>query len=102
MRMHLAQFNGFPAFVLLSISHAPGGHCQGVNMMAALYLMFQIFTAGPGFTTKAGKQAISKLPEPAFIGIEAKKIPDFAGERGDGLHRLGVMVRPLTLDYTGA
>ena len=34
--MHLAQFIGFPAFVLLSISHAPGGHCQGVNMMAAL------------------------------------------------------------------
>jgi hypothetical protein len=37
MRMHLAQFIGFPAFVLLSISHAPGGHCQGVNMMAALH-----------------------------------------------------------------
>ena len=54
--------------------------------------MFQIFTAGPGFATKAGKQAISKLPEPAFIGVEAKKIPDFAGERGDGLHRLWVMV----------
>jgi hypothetical protein len=71
--MHLAQFIGFPAFVLLSISRAPGGHCQGVNMMAALYLMFQIFTAGPGFATKAGKQAISKLPEPAFVGVEAKK-----------------------------
>ena len=56
MRMHLAQFIGFPAFVLLSISHAPGGHCQGVNMMAALYLMFQIFTAGPEFATKAGSR----------------------------------------------
>jgi hypothetical protein len=64
--------------------------------------MFQIFTAGPGFTTKAGMQAISKLPEPAFIGVEAKKILDFVGERGDGLHRLWVMVRPLALDYTGA
>jgi hypothetical protein len=33
--MHLAQFFGFPAFVLLSISHAPGGHSQSVNTMAA-------------------------------------------------------------------
>ncbi len=34
--MHLARFNGFPAFVLPSISHAPGGYSQGVNTMAAL------------------------------------------------------------------
>jgi hypothetical protein len=64
--------------------------------------MFQNFTAVPGFTTKAGKLAISKLLEPAFIGVEAKKILDFAGERGDGFHRLCVMVRPLVLDYNGA
>lgn len=66
------------------------------------YLMFQIFTAGPGFTTEAGKQAISKLPEAGFLDVESKKILDVVGERGDDLHRLGVMVGPLALDYTDA
>ncbi|MGH6794962.1 MAG: hypothetical protein ACREDH_07140 [Methylocella sp.] len=64
--------------------------------------MFQIFTAGPGFTTEAGKQEISQLPEPAFLDAEAKKLLDFVEERGDGRHRLGIMVGPLALDYTGA
>jgi hypothetical protein len=66
------------------------------------YLIFQIFTAGPGFTTEPGNQAISKLPEAAFLDVESEKILDFVGERGDDLHRLGVMVGPLALDYTDA
>ncbi len=103
MRMLLARCIGFLAFVLLSISNAHSGHSQGVNTTAEpQYLMFQIFTAGPGLTTEAGKQAISKLPEPAFLDVESKKILDFVGERGDDLHRLGVMVGPLALDYTDA
>jgi len=64
--------------------------------------MFQNFTAGPGFTADAGKQADSKLPEPAFLDVEPKKILDFAGARGDGLHRLGVMAGPLALDDADA
>ncbi|MGH6842584.1 MAG: hypothetical protein ACREDV_10915 [Methylocella sp.] len=64
--------------------------------------MFQIFTAGPGFTTESAKQAISKLPEAEFLDVEAKHILEFVGERGDELHRLGVMVGPLALDYTDA
>jgi hypothetical protein len=89
--------------VLLSISNAYSGPSQGVNTIAEpQYLMFQIFTAGPGFTTEAGKQAISKLPQPAFLDVESKKILDVVGECGDGLHRLGVMVGPLALDYTDA
>ncbi len=103
MRMRLARFIGFLAFVLLSISNTHGGHSQGVNRPAEpQYLMFQLFTAGPGFSTEAGKRAISKLPEPAFLDAESKKILDFMGERGDDLHRLGIMVGPLALDYTDA
>ncbi|MGQ0445921.1 MAG: hypothetical protein ACT4O2_12555 [Beijerinckiaceae bacterium] len=64
--------------------------------------MFQIFTAGPGFTTESAKQAISELPEATFLDVEAKNILEFVGERGDELHRLGVMVGPLALDYTDA
>ena len=62
--------------------------------------MFQLFTAGPGFTTEPGEQVISKLPEPGFIDDEAKKILDSVGERGDDLHRLGIVVGPLAMDYT--
>lgn len=103
MRMVLARSIGFLVFVLLSLSNAHSGPSQGVNTTAEpQYLMFQIFTAGPGFTTEAGKQAISKLPDPAFLDVESKKILDFVGKRGDGLHRLGVMVGPLALDYTDA
>jgi len=101
--MFFARLSWFLAFVLFSISNAHDGHSQGVTATAEpQYLLFQIFTAGPGFTTEPGKQVISKLPEPAFLDVEAKKILDFVGERGDGLHRLGVMVGPLALDYTDA
>jgi hypothetical protein len=51
--------------------------------------MFQLFTAGPGMTTEAGKQAISKLPEPAFLDVESKKTLDAAGERGERLAAMG-------------
>jgi hypothetical protein len=101
--MVLARSIGFLAFGLLSISNAHSGPSQGVNTTAEpQYLMFQIFTAGPGFTTDAGKHAKSKLPEPAFLDVEPKKILHFAGARCDGLHRLGVMAGPLALDYTDA
>ena len=52
--------------------------------------MFQLFTAGPGFTTEPGRHAISQLPSPGFLDDESKKIVDFIGDRGDELHRLGL------------
>jgi hypothetical protein len=65
----------FLAFVILSISNAHSGPSQGANTTAEpQYLMVQIFTAGPGFTADAGKHAKSKLPEPAFLDVEPKKI----------------------------
>jgi hypothetical protein len=64
--------------------------------------MFQLFTASPGFTSEEDTHAISKLPEPAFLDVESKKILDAVGERGDALHRLGIMVGPLAFDYTDA
>ena len=103
MRMLPGQFIGFLALVLVSISNPHKGHTQGVNITAEpQYLMFQIFTASPGFTTEVGKHAISKLPDAGFLDAEAKKILDRVGERGASRHLLGVMVGPLALDYTDA
>ncbi len=80
MRMLLARSIGVLAFVLLSISTARSGPSRGVNTTAEpQYLMFQLFTAGPGFTTEAGKQAISKLPEPAFLDVEFEENPRLCG-----------------------
>ncbi len=73
-------FLAFGAFGLLSISNAHSGPNQGVNTAAEpQYLMFQIFTAGPGFTTEAGKQAISKLPAPGFLDVEFEENPRLRG-----------------------
>lgn len=103
MRRLLARFIGFPAFALLLISKAQCDYSQGVDTTAKTqYLMFQIFTAGPGFTTEPDEHVISKLPEPGFLEVESKKILDVVGERGDEHHRLGVSVGPLALDYTDA
>ena len=94
-----ARFIG--ALLLFFLSNAHDGYSQGTTRKAEpQYLLFQLFTAGPGFTTETGKQAISKLPQPSFLDVEAKKILDAVGERGDSLHRLGVMVGPLALDHT--
>ncbi len=103
MRMLLARIIGFPAAVLLAMSITHDGHSQGVNTAAEpQYLMFQIFTAGPGFTTEAGKHEISRLPDPTFLDDETTKILALVGERGDDLHRLGIVVGPLALDHTDA
>lgn len=103
MRTLCARCLGLLALALLSAAPTPGG--QGGDAKAASepqYLMFQLFTAGPGFTTEPGQHVLSKLPDPEFLDIEAKKILDAVGERGDDRHRLGIMVGPLALDYTDA
>ena len=103
MQKPFGRFIGFLAFVVVSISCGNASYGQGTTTTAEpKYLMFQIFTAGPGFSTERGKHVLSKLPEPAFLDAEAKKILDVVGQRGDALHRLGVMVGPLALDYSDA
>jgi hypothetical protein len=90
---------GFVAFMLLLASIAGAG--QAMNQAAnPQYLMFQLFTAGPGFTSEPGTHVLSQLPDPGFLDFESKQILDRVGERGDALHHLGIMVGPLALDYT--
>ena len=86
----------------LLISSTNAGGAQSLTTNDPQYLTFQIFTASPGFTTEAGKHVLSRLPSPTFFDDEAKQILDAIGERGDGRHRLGIMVGPLALDYTDA
>jgi hypothetical protein len=101
--MLLHRFIALLAFILFLVPNVYTSQSQEVNTNAEpQYLMFQLFTAGVAFSTEVGKQAISKLPEPGFLDAESKKILDFVGERGDNLHRLGILVGPLALDYTDA
>jgi hypothetical protein len=106
MRMSLVRVVGWLGSALLPLSIAYGADRPAQKMTAEpQYLVFQIFTAGPAVTTEPGKHAISKLPPPGFLEGEAAKILTTVGEtgeRGDSLHRLGIMVGPLALDYTDA
>src|SRR4051812_45403723 len=90
------------AFGVLVISSTNTGRAQSLMTNASQYLTFQIFTAGPGMTTEAGKHVFSQLPSPTFFDAEAKQLLDAIGERGDDRHRLGIIVGPLALDYTDA
>ena len=92
---------GFLGVALAATSNAPEGRSQTrTPLEQPQYLTFQIFTAGPGMTTEEGRHVFTRLPDPAFLGDEAQSILDAVGERGDGLHRLGIVVGPLTLDYS--
>ncbi len=103
MRLFPARFIGFLAFVLLMMSNSQSGHGKDVNTATEpQYLVFQLFTAGPGFTTVPRQHVLSQLPDPGFLDAEAKNILDTVGERGDGPHRLGIVVGPLALDYSDA
>lgn len=103
MKVFFARLTACLACAVFSMSGVHAGHTQGANRTAEpQYLMFQLFTAGPAFTTEPGKQVISKLPAADFLDTEAKRIVDAIGERGDRLHRLGVMVGPLAMDHTDA
>jgi len=95
---------GVLASVLLLLSGACGaGAADAANTGSEpQYLMFQLFTASPAVTTEPGTHVLSKLPDPGFLDGESKKILDTVGERGDSLHRLGVIVGPVALDYTDA
>jgi hypothetical protein len=101
MRMGLARVAGAVGLILALAPTA--GHGEAAAPAAERqYLMFQIFTAGPGFTTEPGRNVISKLPPPGFLDGQAKEILDAVGEKGDDRHRLGIIVGPLALDYTDA
>ena len=97
----LLRLVGYLCLVLLLMTEPRSVNGQG-PAAPTQYLMFQLFTAGAGFTTEADTHVISQLPDPTFLDTEAKKILDFVGERGDDQHRLGIVVGPLALDYTDA
>ena len=82
----------------------PGGaRCQSVGTPAEpQYLMFQLFTAGPGFSTVPDRHLIDALPPADMLERQSAEILAAVGKRGDAGHRLGVMVGPLALDYTDA
>ena len=88
------------ACATLLISSTNTGGAQSPTSNDPQYLTFQIFTAGPGMTTEAGKHVFSQLPNPSFFDNEARQLLDAIGERGDERHRLGIIVGPLTLDHT--
>ncbi len=103
MSRRLWRQAGLAAVLLLSSLAARDGWSQGqAGGREPQYLLFQLFTAGPGFSTESGRRAISQLPDPMFLDREAKAILDTIGLRGEPLHRLGVTVGPLALDHTDA
>jgi hypothetical protein len=102
MRIFSPSVVGRLACAVLLISSTNTGGAQSPSSSGQQYLTFQIFTAGPGMTTEPGKHVFSQLPNPTFFEDEARQLLDAIGERGDGRHRLGIMVGPLTLDHTDA
>src|SRR5271156_5762250 len=102
MRMFSPSAANCLACAILLISSTNTGGAQSPTTNDSQYLTFQIFTAGPGMTTEAGKHVFSQLPNPPFFEDEARQLLDAIGERGDERHRLGIMVGPLTLDHTNA
>ncbi len=94
---------GLIAVALMTISTGPGTRARAAApLRAPEYLTFQIFTAGPGMTTEEEKHVFSRLPDPKLFDDEAMSILDAVGERGDSHRRLGIMVGPVTLDYSDA
>lgn len=87
---------------LLVLAARDGWSQGGAAQPDTQYLLFQIFTATPGFSTEPNRRAISQLPDPGFLDREAKTVLDAIGQRGDARHRLGINVGPLALDYTDA
>lgn len=64
------------------------------------YLVFQIFTAGPGFRTEKNRHAISHLPKKRYIEKTVQDIVDEIGTSDGTQHRLGFALGPLALDHT--
>jgi hypothetical protein len=64
------------------------------------YLVFQIFTAGAGFTDVSDGNVLINPPPNAKIDKDVQEIIDTIGERGDKNHVLGFAIGPLALDYT--
>lgn len=102
MRLFLRSVVGCLMCGTLVISTTHTGRTQTATTNDPQYLTFQIFTAGPGMTTEAGKHVLSQLPSPMFFDDEAKQLLEAIGDRGDQRHRLGIIVGPLALDHTDA
>jgi len=100
---NLLQLAYLVGLVLLPALAAFGGHEQDTSTNDdTQYLLFQIFTAGPGFTTESGKHVLSELPSRDFLEGEAQDILDAIGEHADDKHKMGVSIGPLALDHTDA
>ena len=85
---------------MLGLSTSPGSANSRTGAAETQYLLFQLFTAGAGFSTESGRHALSRLPPPTFLDDEAQRVLDFVGERGGERRRIGVMVGPLAMDYS--
>ena len=75
-------------------------HFEDVAASDTRYLVFQIFTAGAGFTTESDVQAIRKLPDMGQIEVDVRDIAERIGSKGDNRNKLGFAIGPLALDYT--
>ena len=64
------------------------------------YLVFQIFTAGAGFSDVPERNILTNPPTYRKIAQDVQGIIDAVGERGDVNHVLGFAIGPLALDYT--
>ena len=101
--MVLRRVTRILTLALLAMAGAPAARAQDETpVVESQYLTFQIFTAGPGMTTEEGTHVFTRLPDPTFLDDEARSILDAVGARGDARRRLGMIVGPLTLDYSDA
>lgn len=66
------------------------------------HLMFQLFTAGPGFDTEGGLWRTIQRLEPHMTAVErrAAGIVERIGTTGSHGRKLGIVVGPLCLDHT--
>ncbi|MFO1429900.1 MAG: hypothetical protein U1F76_07140 [Candidatus Competibacteraceae bacterium] len=64
------------------------------------YLVFQLFTGGPGFTDDPERNVLTDPPPKTKIDQDVQGILDAIGEKGDKNHIFGFAIGPLALDYT--
>ena len=89
------------AFLSPESTHAaPKRSISSAMVSDPQYLIFQIFTASPGFRTEQNRHAISKLPEKSFIQNTVRDIVSRIDQDSTQGHRLGFSLGPLALDYS--
>jgi hypothetical protein len=94
------QFFNYVSVLLIAAGQWVSHPAQAVLDADPNYLVFQIFTAGPGFRTAGDRHAITSIPDKYFLESAVSNIVSRIGERGDKNHRLGFALGPLALDHT--